>query len=250
MQVESWRKNYPDSNILLRMAPDIIGIDVDMYDDKRGAHTITEIAAKHGELPTTAVSTARTLPSGIYWYRLSQWMDTDKMRDPGEHVEVIRYGHRYAVVPPSWHQGARASYRWVGGVVPTKESLPTLPTEWYVHLNRGCSCFEQERAERRRMTRRVMNRPTGEAGRVAAHNDLMSATHAIRIAGTGSRNNILSSIAGRFFLHDVIGNGVLDSGEVWDALRFASLDAGLNEQETTRTLRSAFDWATREGDEK
>ncbi|RLB68533.1 MAG: hypothetical protein DRH08_00670 [Deltaproteobacteria bacterium] len=248
-QVSFWIDRYPDSNILLRMAPDVIGIDVDHYDDKRGADTLRDIAQKHGRLPVTMVSTARTLPSGIYWFRLHPWMDSDAMRDPGEHIEVIRYGHRYAVAPPSWHPGARARYRWTqrGTVVPVKANLALLPTEWYVHLTRGCSCFDVERAERKMMMRRVMNRPSGEAGRKAAREDLTKASEALSHASPGSRNNMLSSIAGRFLLYDSVLNGVLDDVEIMFKLYHAGLAAGLEKHETDNTIRSARDWAIREG---
>jgi len=43
-QVEGWADQYPNSNILLRMAPNVIGIDVDSYADKHGGETLSGIA--------------------------------------------------------------------------------------------------------------------------------------------------------------------------------------------------------------
>jgi len=246
--VRAWGEMYPDSNVLIRMAPDVIGIDVDDYDDKHGGSIVAELMDVHGPLPHTAVSTAREMPSGIYWYRLRSWMETDRMRDPGEHVEVIRFEHRYAVAPPSWHPGARTRYRWVDGFTPQLYDLDFLPTEWYVHLTRGCECFELERAERKHLIRRLNNRPKGEAGMDAARKDLDEAAKALALSSVGGRNNTLSSIAGRFLLYDVVLNNVLTEYEVVTRLMRSALDAGLDKNEAYRTIESAMAWAIREGD--
>ena len=249
-QVKLWMETHPDSNVLIRMAPDVVGIDVDDYDDKHGHDTLGDIAREHGPLPQTHVSSARSAPSGIYWFRLRAWMDTDQMRDPGEHIEVIRYGHRYAVAPPSWHQGARSYYRWNARYTPHKDDLPYLPVEWYVHLTRGCSCFDLERAERKRMMRRMSDRPTGEAGFLAAEKDFGEALVALKATTPGSRNNFLSTIAGRFLLYDVELNGVLSELRVMNTLYQAGIKAGLDEEEVRRTIQSARDWARREGENR
>jgi hypothetical protein len=245
--VQAWTETHENSNVLIRMAPDVIGIDVDDYDNKHGGASMVAIIERHGPIPYTHVSTARDLPSGIYWFRLTSWMESDKMRDPGEHVEVIRHEHRYAVAPPSWNSKARAYYRWVDGVTPTRDDLGHLPIEWYVHLTRGCDCFALERAERRQMMQRLNNRPKGEAGRLAARKDLDKAVEALRLSSAGTRNNMLSSIAGRFLLYDVVMNNVLTSAEVTSHLSGAAHAAGLDIQETWRTLESAMAWALREG---
>ena len=249
-QVERWVEQYPDSNILLRMAPDVIGIDIDNYDDKLGERTILAIADRHGRLPPTYISSARPLPSGIHFYRLRPWMETSKMRDPGTHVEVIRFEHRYAVVPPSWHSGVRSKYLWTDGVTPQKGDLGWLPVEWYVHLVRSCDCFEDERAIRRVQMRRFHNRRAGDAGVEDAVLDLKMACEALALTGEGGRNNLLSSIAGRVFLYDVVSNGVLTPVDAANTLTDAAEKAGLDPTEVKRTLESAWDWAMREGAEK
>ena len=246
-QVTVWTEQYPDSNVLLRMAPDVIGIDVDSYDGKQGAYTLAKIIGNHVPLPWTHVSSARPEPSGIYFFRLTPWMDTSKMRDPGEHVEVIRFEHRYAVIPPSWHSGVRARYEWRDGKVPQKGDLAWLPVEWYVHLIRECDCFEEERAQRRYAMRRFNNRRPGEAGEAQALADLMMACEALEHASEGSRNNMLSSIAGRVYLYDVVGNEVLSWAEATKMMGMGAIKAGLPEHEAKRTLESAWDWAEREG---
>jgi len=245
--VRKWMVTHENSNILLRLAPDVVGIDVDDYDDKHGNRTLLEITERHGELGYTHVSSARKLPSGIYFYRLHPWMETSKMRDPGEHIEVIRYEHRYAVVAPSWNQGAHAYYGWSMHLIPMIGDLPYLPTEWYVHLTRGCSCFELERAEHRALMTRIHNRPKGQLGEQMARSDLQRASYALKHADAGSRNNMLSSMAGRIFLYDYVLNGALTAEEIVSTLYAAGSAAGLEHTEIKRTLESAEEWALREG---
>ena len=48
----------------------VIGIDVDCYDGKPGADTITAWEAKGGPLPTTTFSTSRDDGSRIRFYRV------------------------------------------------------------------------------------------------------------------------------------------------------------------------------------
>ncbi len=247
-QVKVWTEKYPDSNVLLRMAPDVIGIDIDDYDDKVGMRTFLGIEKTHGVLPFTHASSARDFPSGIHFYRLRPWMETNKMRDPGEHVEVIRFEHRYAVAPPSWHSGVRARYRWSEGITPQKGDLAWLPTEWYVHMVRSCECFEEERQQRRYVLRRFNNRRPGDAGRAQALADLDMACGALAHTSEGGRNNLLSSIAGRVFLYDVVENEVLTAVEVARILTDSSEVSGLNPTEVKRTIESAWDWAMREGE--
>ena len=247
--VNGWRMNYSDSNVLLRMAPDVIGIDIDDYEGKHGLATFLSIEDAHGVMPFTHASSARDFPSGIHFYRLRQWMDTSKMRDPGTHVEVIRFEHRYAVVPPSWHPDARARYRWSEGMTPQKGDLAWLPMEWYIHLIRSCECFEEERSQRRYALRRFNNRRGGEAGVKQALADLKMAGDALSHTSEGTRNNMLSSIAGRVFLYDVVTNKVLQPHEVGDMLTEAAEKAGLDPTEVERTLESAWTWAKREGKE-
>ena len=255
-QVSTWADTHPQSNILLRLAPHIIGIDVDAYDDKQGLSTLGQLQHIHGILEPTWKSSARGPgASGIRFYKLRHWMTEDKMRDPGEHIELIRFSHRYAVVAPSWHQGTAAPYRWylndeIIDRMPTSDDFPYLSLEWYTHLNRGCACFEQERAEIQRSIRRLSNRPAGEAGAEAAREDLKQAADSLEHMAEGGRNNALSTMAGKFLLYDAIINQVLTAREVAQSLLDAGTMAGLTREETERTIQSALEWALREGDKR
>ena len=55
-KVEQWMAEFPQSNILLRLSPHVVGIDVDHYDDKTGGDTIARASTPHGMLPATAYS--------------------------------------------------------------------------------------------------------------------------------------------------------------------------------------------------
>jgi hypothetical protein len=249
-EVLAWMDEYPQSNILLRLAPDVIGIDVDHYDDKHGGDTIVKASTPHGMLPATPYSSARGAgPSGIRYYRLTGSMDERQLKGdfgPDSHVEVIRYSHRYAVVPPSWHQGAERTYQWHntdGGDMPRKAQLPDLPFEWYRHLKQSCNCFQAQREVARQQITRYKTRPRTAQGTMLAQMDFENNIETLEHLPKGSRNNYLSRVAGRTFLFDCFMNNALDFDEVWTQLVEAALDAGLGESEAIATLHSAKSWA-------
>lgn len=140
--------DVPAGNIALRLPPDVIGLDVDAYDGKPGGETLAKLEAALGALPPTWVSTSRhDGVSGIRLYRLPagvregdpgrRWLD-----EAGPGVDIIRHGHRYAVVAPSVVEGRE--YRWIApeGEMPSElESEPPevswlgeLPPAWLGHV--------------------------------------------------------------------------------------------------------------------
>jgi len=166
---------------------------------------------------------------------------------PDSHVEVIRYSHRYAVVPPSWHQGAEAPYEWYNvrkrGAIPHVMDLYMLPDDWYTHLTQKCQCFYKQRQRAYEQQARYRNRPNSRQGTMLAMLDLEHNIDTLTALPKGSRNNYLSRIAGRTFLFDCLMNEVLDPEEVWTQLMEAALDAGLDTDEVIATLHSARGWA-------
>lgn len=243
-QMEAWTHTHADSNLLLRVRKHVIGVDVDDYDDKHGGDTLEALEATHGPLLPTFRSSARDGVSGIYFFHIEGWMDSDYMRDPGEHIEVIRHRHRYAVVAPSWHSTARRDYEWHHRM-PNVTELDVLPVEWYQHLTRGCTCYEMERAGRRQLMSKYRNRHAGVIGQEQAMRDFKEQTDRMRYANAGNRNEMLSGIAGRTLLHDVYTNHLLTYEFVERRLLDAALEAGLDEHEVLRTIESARDWAER-----
>ena len=252
-QVEEWRVTYPDSSILLRLRPDVVGIDVDAYGDKRGGVAVAAAEEIHGPLPATWRSSARgddNTMAGIRFYRLTDDMDQAKMKGdlgPGSDVEVIRFNHRFAVVYPSLNPSARARYQWytpndyraTGDDTLTFEALPFLPSSWYSHLTHECECFAEARRRRREQSKRYRNRPSGRAGFVAAADDFLAGLEELADMPEGSRNNYLSKLAGRTYLHDVLISEALKYEVVTDALVEAASKCGLDDTETERTIKSA-----------
>lgn len=152
-QIVEWVAVRPDVNIALRLPANVVGIDVDDYDDKPGATTMIAATKAHGKLPRTWVSTSRDGQSGIRWFQLAQPQTLPgKLVHPDDDtisgVEIIQHTHRYAVVPPSIHPNGNP-YRWItpagttitDGTLPTSKELPNLPDAWVDHIKQDCSCW-------------------------------------------------------------------------------------------------------------
>lgn len=129
-------------NIALRLPIDVIGIDVDAYDDKVGAKTLAGAERAHGKLPPTWRTTSRDDGvSGIRLYRVPPGMAWDQI---GDGIETIQRAHRYAVVWPSVHPEGR-TYRWidpsgvVSTVIPHLDELPSLPQQWIDAYSKGAA---------------------------------------------------------------------------------------------------------------
>lgn len=134
--LQTFSELYPDDNVGIRMPDGFLGIDVDEYGDKHGGATLADLEAELGPLPATVRSTSRGAENicGIRLYRCPPglaWVNGV----PG--IELVHWGHRYAMAWPSLHPEGRI-YRWIdanGHVmteIPSPESLPQLP-EAYVH---------------------------------------------------------------------------------------------------------------------
>ena len=251
-QVRKWMDSHPDSNILLRLNHDVVGIDVDNYADKRGGLTLEVVEGVHGELPETIRSSARHDDpiSGIRFYKLRDYMDEREFKGdfgPRTDIEVIRFSHRYAVVEPSWHSGVNATYRWDADL-PTIGDLPYLPLRWYTHITQSCECFLVSRLIYKRQMKRYASRTSTPEDKEQARKDFKDNLITLADMPAGSRNNYLSGVAGRTFLFDVFLAGALDEGEVIDRLQEAAEGCGLDNHEANRTIKSAYDYALRESE--
>ena len=139
-EVTSWMTSYAAGNIGIRLPDDVLGLDIDAYEDKLGAQTLAGLEAALGPLPATWVSTSREdgTGSGIRLFRVPaglQWRN-----DIGADIDVIRRSWRYAVVWPSRHPKTRGTYRWyapgwVPAVTPPSPGdLTELPFAWVQFL--------------------------------------------------------------------------------------------------------------------
>ncbi|MCZ4536237.1 bifunctional DNA primase/polymerase [Gordonia terrae] len=154
-------KPYPDANEItelwsgavrpnlgLRMprftvdgnAFEVIGLDVDDYDDKHGYETLRDLVDELGPLPMTYRSTSRDPdnPSGIRFFLVPA--DLKWKGKPGPDIEVIQRTHRYAVAWPSTNPDSGGTYTWYDldeqpmDGPPHVADLPSLPEPWIEHL--------------------------------------------------------------------------------------------------------------------
>lgn len=163
VQLQRWADERADDNIGLRMPRftceedgkeyEVVGIDVDQYDDKSGWDTIQALEKRIGDLPDTFKSSSRgeSNPSGIYYYRVPagrKWAG-----QVGHGVEFIQRSHRYAVVWPSVvtdkKTGRKRQYAWYSvddGIatdlddeIPGVWDIPDLPIAWQEKLAKGAA---------------------------------------------------------------------------------------------------------------
>lgn len=132
-QVEAWAEL--GGNIGLRLPPDIIGLDVDHYDQKDGGGTLANLVDRYGPLPPTVLSTSRGDGiSGIRLYRVPNGTTLVTRIEGG--IELVQHHHRYVVAWPSVHPEG-GQYRWIdeasGEVLeqpPDPDTVPELPWPW------------------------------------------------------------------------------------------------------------------------
>lgn len=141
-----WEQNKPNHGVALRMPDTVVGIDIDHYEKngklKRGGDTLAHAESLWGPLPDTYVSSARMdCVSGIRYFRVPAGTRcVSLLRFPelelGD-IEIIQWGHRYAVVEPSLNpDAAGAPYKWMHTLdwcyteIPNIEHLPELPAAW------------------------------------------------------------------------------------------------------------------------
>ena len=157
-QVEKWKSDakYERGNICVRvgrpvvidgMQLEVIGIDVDDYDDKNGWNDFAELEEAHGKFPDTWTSSARAdCRSGIRWVLVPSGFEYRGQASAS--IEIVQQVHRYGVVYPSYNPDAQAQYYWYAPgvlpngrdfspVIPAVEELALLPQTWFEHLKKG-----------------------------------------------------------------------------------------------------------------
>jgi hypothetical protein len=128
---------FPTANIGIRLPWNVIGIDVDAYDDRQGGKTLAFLEKRLGPLPLTWRSTSREDgTSGIYLFSAPRSPQQVWVTDlgPGSGIEIAQFHHRFATVEPSVHNSTGQIYHWYrdDGItgIPRPEHLPILPVEW------------------------------------------------------------------------------------------------------------------------
>lgn len=121
---------WPDALIGCRIPPGFILIDVDPK--HRGMDTWLALKAAYGDPPLTRVhASGRGDGGGHLWFRrpegtlsargLNRWAREHGTGEPaGKHswisgIDLLHYGHRYTILPPSPHPLTGKAYQWVEG---------------------------------------------------------------------------------------------------------------------------------------
>ncbi len=149
-----WMRQNGGREVGLRLAMDMVGMDVDAYDGKAGTWSLGVLQAKWGKLPATWMSSSRIDGSGIRLFRLGPDMDQALLRDPKADdprfggIEVVRGGHRYCMAWPSRHpREGRPRYDWfdperyVSECIPEPADCPLLPEGWFTGLSTGTASW-------------------------------------------------------------------------------------------------------------
>ncbi|WP_084985475.1 bifunctional DNA primase/polymerase [Prescottella equi] len=144
---DRWADTGDGLNLGTRMPVGVIALDVDCYDGKPGSETMAACADEWGDLPLTWTITARDDGSSKLLYRVPEgWEGVGTIPDPrggkASGVEVLQRHHRYAVVPPSFHEVGPVRVFGPDGneceLMPAPGELPMLPDAWCegLHKNR------------------------------------------------------------------------------------------------------------------
>jgi len=139
-QIEGWRDSGRSFNIGSRMPENVIVIDIDAYHG--GLETIDELESKLGSLPGTFFVCHRGDGSAHRYYRVP---GKRVWKNPGKGVDILHWGWRYAVMPPSIHPDTSQAYTWYGAngskianqAGPRIDQLPMLPKAWRDYLDTG-----------------------------------------------------------------------------------------------------------------
>lgn len=136
-QVATWAETRATCSLGLRVPDDVIVIDVDCYDGKKGCETLEWIVEMVGEpLPATWYSTSRQDGSRKLFYRVPRYGPGFWRGEPGEGVEIIRHDFRWVRVWPSRNPRTGGMERWfdpndvLSETPPRPSDLTELPPAW------------------------------------------------------------------------------------------------------------------------
>lgn len=137
-QVETWVRERGHASLGLRVPTDVLVVDVDAYDGKRGLVTLEWVTDQVGEPPPpTWYSTSRQDGSMKLFYRVPEYDVGYRWREPGDGLELLHHGHRWVRVWPSRNPKTGGEERWFSprGLEerpPTPGELTELPPAWVV----------------------------------------------------------------------------------------------------------------------
>lgn len=135
-----WESAPENCNVGLRLRDDVIAIDVDHYDTKAGADTLSELTDELGPLPKTWSTTRRGADSESRKYFFLVPGGCKWEPSAGADIDVIQSTHRYVIVFPSVVGGEREQWYAPNGKpceIPNADDLPDLPEAWVAFLKKG-----------------------------------------------------------------------------------------------------------------
>jgi hypothetical protein len=198
-----WFKFFPyNVGIRTGIASQVFVVDVDGH---AGAVSLAELELQHGPLPATLVSTTA---DGVHF-----WFFTDRPI-PSSTGKIaagidVRGDGGYVVAPPSIHPDGPV-YQW-------RNSLPPAPApDWLIELTRKRPPSSPASS--------WSPPPDGTSGAYAAA-ALEQEIDRVARALPGTRNHALNRAS--FSLHQLVGGGELDGGEVEHRLLAAAKANGL-----------------------
>ena len=215
-QLAQWWRETPQANIgFVPGRAGLLVFDWDSLDGKREAERL----GLYSE-PGPAVITARG--EHLYFRHPGGWIGNRKLSD----VLDVRADAGYVLLPPSIHASGRV-YRWAG----LGADWPNLPPKAWNRLQ-----------ERKPQVPATEDAPPIHANTPRRRRYVEAAIEAeclaLANAPEGTRNNLLNTAA--FSLARFVETGEADAGRLVAAIEFAARHAGLDDEEITRTIQSAF----------
>src|SRR5664280_2688262 len=151
-QMQKWIAAFPDYDSAIRVPPDMVLLDFDMYGDKTGKKALDEAESQWGPLPPTYSTTARLDGSKRSLYYLPDGCNSDRFKgvinftlangDKVGDIDIIRFGHRYFMTAPSRHHTGVDAF-WLDKQgnecdIPelNRDNFPELPRAWFDGLQK------------------------------------------------------------------------------------------------------------------
>lgn len=112
--ISKWSRQIDKANLGLRLPKNVIGMDVDAYDDKAGKQTLEKFERDYGPLADTWVTTSKKDGvSGIRLFRLPEGVDASELVGGLPGIEIVKWNHRFISVSPSLHVKTGDPYFWI-----------------------------------------------------------------------------------------------------------------------------------------
>lgn len=146
---KAWTAAEDDANIALRLAPNILALDVDAHGGKPGAETMAALEEKLGSLPATWSCTRHgaDAESRHYYFTVPKdlsWKSEARVEVDGKTIGAVDVRHMrlsYTVVWPSQFNGD--TYEWykpngeLSERPPRSDELAVFPGKWIDYLSTG-----------------------------------------------------------------------------------------------------------------